>query len=47
MGKSQPQYVIEANRNCKTHPKGTRLVYTGSRSGVAKGWTVVRRIDKD
>lgn len=43
MGRSQIQYVIVANRRCTTHRPGTTLVYTGPRSGVANGWTVLRR----
>lgn len=40
---SQPQYLIVANRRCKTHRPGTKLIYTGPRAGVARGWTVVSR----
>jgi hypothetical protein len=45
MGRSQPQYVIRANRNCKTHPFGCEIVYTGPRTGCPKGWTVVKPVD--
>lgn len=43
MNKSQPQYLIRANSACKTHRKGTEIIMTGPRSGVANGWTVIRR----
>ena len=41
---AQPQYLIVANRRCKTHRPGTKLIYTGPRAGVARGWTVVGRV---
>lgn len=40
---SQPQYLIEANRRCKTHRRGTQLVYTGPRAGITRGWTCLGR----
>jgi hypothetical protein len=44
---AQSQYIIVANRNCKTHRPGTRLVYTGPRSGIAKGWNCVGRANSE
>ena len=43
LGRALPQYVIRANRNCKTHPAGYTMVYTGPRNGVCKGWTILSR----
>lgn len=43
MNRAQPQYAIRANRQCKTHPPGTELVYTGPRSGIGPGWNVIGR----
>lgn len=40
---AQAQYLIEATRKCATHPPGSRIIYTGPRSGVAKGWRIIRR----
>ena len=47
MSPAQTQYLIVANRNCATHPRGTRLVYTGPRSGVPRGWSVIGRCWQD
>jgi len=44
MNRAQPQYMIEANRSCKTHRRGTQIVYTGPKSGVGSGWTVLYRV---
>lgn len=44
IGKSQPQYLIVANRRCKTHQRGSRLVYTGPRSNKPSGWTIMGRV---
>ena len=41
MTKSQPQYVIEARKSCKTHRPGSRIVYTGPRNNVPAGWRVI------
>ena len=41
---SQPQYLIVANKNCKTHKEGTLITYTGSRYGIAQGWTILYRV---
>lgn len=43
MTRGQPQYLIRANRNCKTHPRGMTMVMTGPRNSVTRGWTVVCR----
>lgn len=44
MGKSQPQYLIEALSTCKTHRPGTQITYTGSRAAIPKGWRLIRRL---
>lgn len=44
MSPAQPQYIIEAGRNCKTHLPGSRIVYTGPRGNIAKGWRIVQRL---
>jgi hypothetical protein len=41
MSRAQPQYWIQATKRCTTHPAGTWILYTGPRSGIAKGWRVV------
>lgn len=38
---SEALYRIVANRNCRTHKEGTLIDYTGPRSNVPKGWTIV------
>ena len=38
-----PQYLIVANSRCRTHPPGYNMIYTGPRSGVSPGWTVIHR----
>lgn len=44
MTRAQPQYLMRANRLCKTHPFGSLLVFTGSRRGKPRGWTILYRL---
>jgi hypothetical protein len=41
MERSQPQYLIQANSRCKTHPPGMKIVYTGPRGNISPGWKVI------
>jgi hypothetical protein len=43
MNRAQPQYLIVANRRCRTHRPGTTLIYTGPRSDISPGWTCIGR----
>ncbi|MBN9550878.1 MAG: hypothetical protein J0H31_18930 [Alphaproteobacteria bacterium] len=40
---SQPLYRIVATRRCKTHRPGSQIDFTGPRSSVPKGWSVLGR----
>ena len=46
MTRAQPQYLIVANRRRKTHRPGIKLVYTGPRSGICRGWTSLGRVSQ-
>lgn len=44
MSMSQTQYLIVANRLCKTHKKGSKIVFTGSIRDKPYGWTNLGRV---
>lgn len=47
MTKAQPQYLIIANRLCKTHKRGTIIVYTGPLIGIPYGWSNLGRVNTE